>query len=53
MKNLFNFVNIFKSNNKNQNTTFENSDTYTKFMEYYAPAYDDTLQAVAKELKNR
>ena len=38
--------NIFKKDNS---SSFENCSDYTKFMDYYAPAYDPILQAVVKE----
>lgn len=50
MKKIFNMIG--KPFNRNEKT-FENSDTYTKFMEYYAPAYDSILQEVAADLQKR
>lgn len=48
MKTLSNLFNIFKKNNS---SSFENCSDYTRFMDYYAPAFDPTLQTVVKEYK--
>lgn len=46
MKTLSNLFNIFK---KNQSNSFESCSDYTRFMDYYAPAYMPILKSVVKE----
>lgn len=49
MKTLSNLFNFF---NKKDNKSFENCSDYTRFMDYYAPAFDPILQTVVKEYKD-
>lgn len=49
MKTLTNLINKIVPFTNNKNSTYESCNDYTRFMDYYAPAYDSTLQSVVAE----
>lgn len=49
LTNLFNKIIPFTNN---KNSTYESCDDYTRFMDYYAPAYDTVLQSVVAEYES-